>query len=221
MREIPAQDSRPASSLTVLDSMIIISLGLIRTPPCQPSFSQQKQPDGVGRMIEIRLRPSNESSCRGPGTLSPPRKRSEGETNTDHRSNVVVVEIGDAGAMRNGDGQTAAHDGIRNSGENVETLGEVMIRIERQLVESARAGTAETGSGRAGRRNTEVVLPLLIPGQSDVGFVARRISRPSTRSAPSSRNQDCRLRRRSGCTRPGPWRQRPTGCVGLFCQMYS
>src|SRR5260370_41182268 len=72
--------------------------------------------------------------------------------------------------MRNGDGQTAAHVGIGNSDITVETLGEVMIRIERHLVEGARAGTTETGCGRAGRRNTEVVLPLLIPGGRDVGF---------------------------------------------------
>ena len=71
---------------------------------------------------------------------------------------LLLWLIGDAGAMRNGDGQTAAHVGIRNSGKTVETLGEVMIRIERHLVEGARAGTAETGCGRAGRRNTEVVL---------------------------------------------------------------
>src|SRR6202050_1114926 len=95
---------------------------------------------------------------------------SEGETATDCRSKVAVVVIGDARAMRNGDGQTAAHIGIRNSGKSVETLGEVMIHIERLLVEGARAGTAETGFGRAGRRNTEVVLQLMIPGQSDVGF---------------------------------------------------
>jgi len=38
-----------------------------------------------------------------------------------------VVVIGDAGAMRNGDGQTAAHVGIRNSGKTVETLSEVMV----------------------------------------------------------------------------------------------
>jgi hypothetical protein len=36
--------------------------------------------------------------------LSPPT-RSEGETTTDCRSKVVVVFVGDAGAMRNGDGQ--------------------------------------------------------------------------------------------------------------------
>ena len=30
--------------------------------------------------------------------------------------------------MRNGDGQTSAHPGIRNPGKTVETLGEVMIR---------------------------------------------------------------------------------------------
>jgi len=74
--------------------------------------------------------------------------------------------------MRNGDGQPAAHVGIRNSGKTVETLGEVMIHIKRPLVEGARAGTAETGCGRAGRRKTEVVLPLLIPGESEVGFAA-------------------------------------------------
>ena len=61
---------------------------------------------------------------------------SEGETTTDCRSKVAVVVIGDAGTMRNGDGQTAAQVGIRNSGESVETLGEVMIYIERHLVES-------------------------------------------------------------------------------------
>ena len=47
--------------------------------------------------------------------------------------------------MRDGDGQAAAHLGIRNSGKTVETLGEVMIHIERPLVKSARAGTPETG----------------------------------------------------------------------------
>src|SRR5271167_4650605 len=68
----------------------------------------------------------------------PPRKRSEGETTADCRSTVVVGVIGDARFMRNGDGQTAAHPGIRNSRKTVETLGEVMIRIERHLVEAAR-----------------------------------------------------------------------------------
>src|SRR5277367_1380797 len=101
-----------------------------------------------------------------------PRERLEGETTTDYRSKVAVVVVGDAGAMRNGDGQTAAHIGIRNSGKSVESLGEVMIRIERHLIEGARAGSAETGCGRAGRRNTKGVLPLLIPGQSEVGFAA-------------------------------------------------
>src|SRR5271167_2069767 len=72
--------------------------------------------------------------------------------------------------MRNGDSQTAAYVGICNSGKTVETLGEVMICIERHLVEGARAGSAKAGCGRAGRRNTEVVLPLLIPGESNVGF---------------------------------------------------
>src|SRR4029077_3447824 len=86
------------------------------------------------------------------------------------RSNVFVVVIGDAGAVRNGDGRTAANVGIRNSGINVQALGEVMIRIERNLVEVARAGSAETGGGRAGRWNTKVVLLQTIVGQSDVGF---------------------------------------------------
>jgi hypothetical protein len=44
------------------------------------------------------------------------------------------VEIRDAGAVRNGDGQAAAHVGIRNSGINVETLGEMMIRIKGELI---------------------------------------------------------------------------------------
>ena len=56
-----------------------------------------------------------------------------------------MAVIGDAGATRNGDGQTAAHVEIRNSGETVEMLGELMICIERPLVEGARAGPAETG----------------------------------------------------------------------------
>ena len=47
--------------------------------------------------------------------------------------------------MRNGDGQTAAHVGIRNSDKTVETLGEVMIHIKRPLIEGTRAGSAETG----------------------------------------------------------------------------
>ena len=96
-----------------------------------------------------------------PSRLGPPRSGSEGEASTNCRSNVVLVEIRDAGAVRNGDGQTAADVGICNAGISVETLGEVMIRIERNLVEEARAGSAET-RGRAGRRNTEVVLPLMI-----------------------------------------------------------
>ena len=62
--------------------------------------------------------------------LSPPRKPSEGETTTDCRSKVAVVEIGDAGAVRNGDGQTAGHEGIRKPGKTVEAFGEVMIRID-------------------------------------------------------------------------------------------
>src|ERR1700731_1892704 len=109
--------------------------------------------------------------------LTPTRKFSEGETTTYCRSKVVVGVIGNAGTMRNGDGQTAAHPGIRNSGKTVETLGEVMIHIERSLIERARAGTAETGCGRASRRNTEVVLSLLIPRKSDVGFAAVGILR--------------------------------------------
>src|SRR5208337_426156 len=104
-------------------------------------------------------------------TESRPRIRSESETTTDCRSKVVVVVIGHAGAVRNGNGQTTAHPGICNSRKTVETLGEVIIHKERPLVESTRAGSAETG-GRAGRRNAEIVLPLLIPGESDVGFAA-------------------------------------------------
>src|SRR5580700_11867809 len=77
--------------------------------------------------------------------LIPPRKHSEAETATDCRSTVIVVVIGDAGTMRNGDGQTAAYPGIRNSDKAVETLGEVMIRIERPLIEGACAGAAEAG----------------------------------------------------------------------------
>src|ERR1700684_603937 len=102
--------------------------------------------------------------------LSPPRKRLEAETTTEHRSKVAVVEIGDAGAMRNGDGQTAGHEGICKSGKSVETLGEVMVEIERPLLEDAGAGTAEAGCDGAGRRNTEGVLRLPIPGEGDVGF---------------------------------------------------
>ena len=52
--------------------------------------------------------------------------------------------------MRNGDGQTAAYPRIRNPGKTVETLGEVMVDVERTLIEGARAGSAEI-SGYAGR----------------------------------------------------------------------
>ena len=72
--------------------------------------------------------------------------------------------------MGNGDGQTAADVGIRNAGKNVEPLAEVMINIERRLVERARAGCAETGGERAGRGDAKVILMLLIVGQGDVGF---------------------------------------------------
>ena len=44
-------------------------------------------------------------------------KRSDRETTTDFWSKVIVAVIGDAGPMRNGDGQTTAHIGIRNSGK--------------------------------------------------------------------------------------------------------
>src|SRR6202041_3050466 len=95
---------------------------------------------------------------------------SERETTANCRCSVVLIEIGDAGAVRNGDGQTAAHVGIRNSGISVETLGEMMIRIQRKLIEGARAGSPETGGGRAVGGKTEVVLLLMVPGHSDVGF---------------------------------------------------
>jgi hypothetical protein len=65
-------------------------------------------------------------------------QRSEGETNSDHRRNVVVVVIGHAGTVRNGDRQTAAHLGIRNSGISIETLREVMINEGRTFVEVQR-----------------------------------------------------------------------------------
>src|SRR5580704_11947205 len=104
--------------------------------------------------------------------MSPPRKRSERETSTDRRSDVVGEVVRDPGAMGNCDVQAAAHPGICNSGETVETLGEVMVQIERHFVEGARAGTAEVGDGCAGLGITaEVVLPLLIPGQGDVSLV--------------------------------------------------
>src|SRR5580698_3710101 len=108
---------------------------------------------------------------------SAPQKRSEGETNTDCRSNVAGINIRNAGTMRNGDGQTSAHEGIRNSDVTVETFGEVIVRVERRLIKIARAGTAETSCAATGRRNTEGVLPLLIPGPSDVGFFAVSVFR--------------------------------------------
>src|SRR5215472_9454007 len=70
------------------------------------------------------------------------RNRSEGEATTDHGRNVVIVEIGYAGGVRNGDGQTAAHFGIRNSGISVESLGEAVIHVEGPLVEVSPAGSA-------------------------------------------------------------------------------
>jgi hypothetical protein len=68
--------------------------------------------------------------------------------------------------VRNGDFQTAGDLGIRNAGKNVETFGEVIIRIERILVERARAGTAPSGVGAARWRKTEVVLNLTIVGKT-------------------------------------------------------
>src|SRR5580692_779411 len=65
---------------------------------------------------------------------------SEGESTPDCRSNFAVVVIGHAGAVRNGDGQTAADVGIGDARKSVEALGEVMIHVERRLVEGARAG---------------------------------------------------------------------------------
>ena len=65
-----------------------------------------------------------------PDSISLPRKRSEGETTADGRSKVAVVEIGDAGAMRDGDSETAGHERVRKSGKTVESFGEVMIEIE-------------------------------------------------------------------------------------------
>ena len=65
--------------------------------------------------------------------------RSERETSTEYWCKVGVVQVGDAGAVRNGDGQTAGHARIRNSGKGVQPPGEVMIRVERPLVEGARA----------------------------------------------------------------------------------
>ena len=149
----------------------------------------------------VSIRPAARFWCtttQGLSRLTPTRKRSEGETPPDCRSKVVVIDVRDAGAMRNGDGQTATHVRVRKSRKTVEALGEVMIRIERHLIKSSRTGTAETRRGRAGLRNSEVVLPLLIPGESDVGFpIDRRTSRPSTKSAPTFQNQDCCLRPRS------------------------
>jgi hypothetical protein len=49
--------------------------------------------------------------------------------------------------VRNGDGETTADVGIRNADISVERLGEVMIHIERTLVEVARARSPETRSG--------------------------------------------------------------------------
>src|ERR1700761_2646356 len=107
-------------------------------------------------MFEADLSPGNEdtrpkssaslnrNSCWA-SRLRPPGKRSEGKTTTDYRGAVVVAVIGHAGSMRDGDGQAAVYVGIRNSRETVETLGEVMIHIERSLVQVARARTAETG----------------------------------------------------------------------------
>src|SRR5579863_359123 len=45
---------------------------------------------------------------------------SEGETGTHRRSDVAVVVVGDAGTVRNRDGQTAADVGICNAGIGVE-----------------------------------------------------------------------------------------------------
>jgi len=76
---------------------------------------------------------------RGPplATTTPLRKSLERGRPPNCGSKVVVVLIGNARSMRNRDGQTAAHVGIRNSGITVETLGEVMIRIEHTSLRGA------------------------------------------------------------------------------------
>src|SRR5580698_2359918 len=76
--------------------------------------------------------PDQPLSDRMDGTRSRSAKRnfivlSERETTTDRRSIVAVVKIGDAGAMRNGDGQTSGHKRVCQSGKSVEALSEVVI----------------------------------------------------------------------------------------------
>ena len=80
--------------------------------------------------------------------------------------------VGDAGAMRNGDGQASGDVGIGDADKTIEALGEVVIGVDGSFVEGAGAGTAETRSGIAGWRTTEIVLALLIPGESKIGFGA-------------------------------------------------
>jgi len=130
LRSMPRQNASPRFHVT---------LSLARTQNPWIAFGEARSCPaalrGRIRVIHDVRRHGEDDLAR----LSPPRKRSEGETTTDCRSTVVVGVIGDAGFMRNGDGQTAAHPGIRNSGITVETLGEVMIQIERPLVEGARA----------------------------------------------------------------------------------
>src|SRR6202042_3181760 len=117
-----------------------------------PSIYNHRGQSIVGTRRHAEARPARRQGAsplawaRGPPFRGFPRgrrgKRSERETSANHRSSVVLVQVRDAGAVRNSDGHTAAHVGIRNSGKNVETLGEVMIRVERNLVEEARAGSA-------------------------------------------------------------------------------
>src|SRR5580704_6771299 len=155
-----------------------------------PTFSQVLPPGSIGSYTRPLSRSARDSpinaknpanrSSRGRFHARAVRtnfhgKRSERVTNTSRRSNVVVVVIGNAGAVRNGDFQTAGDLGIRNAGINVETFGEVIIRIKRILVERARAGTAPSGDGAADRRKTEVVLNLTIVGKSDVGLAIERV----------------------------------------------
>jgi hypothetical protein len=95
--------------------------------------------------LSAPLKAAGRGRCATPVTVV----SSERVTNTNYRSDVVVVEIGNAGAVRNGDFQTAGDLGIRNAGINVETFGKVIIRIGRILAERARAGSPPSGVGTA------------------------------------------------------------------------
>jgi hypothetical protein len=107
--------------------------------------------------------------------LVPHPQTLEREARADQRSNIAVVVVRHAGSVRNGNRQAAAYIGAGNSGETVQTLREVIVHVERTFIQRSGAGAAEARGRGALRRTAEIVLPLLIPGDREIGLRAEGV----------------------------------------------